>query len=181
MTTPSLAQDHIVEAPHVEVTPEMEAEAEKIIAKYPDGRRSASMPLLYLWQETFGFISNQGIHWVAEKAQVRPVNILEIVTFYPMFRQHAFGKFHITVCRTLSCALAGSYDLRDKLAEKCGIRELDEEGFGISPDGKYSIAFIECLAACGFAPIVQVNDDYFDKKDLDGDGKIDAVLAKYTS
>src|SRR5207237_1298779 len=79
------------------------------IAQYPPERkRSAVLPLLHLWQERFGFISDEGINWIADKLELQPINILELVTFYPMLRQKSAGKTHIRVCRTLSCAMAGS-------------------------------------------------------------------------
>lgn len=161
----------------VEIPADMEAEAAAIIARYPDSRRSASMPLLYLWQERFGHISNQAMHWVASKLGLQPIHVLEIVTFYPMFKQHAVGKFHFRVCRTLSCAMAGSYELRDRLVKRLGIPKLDGHGFGLSPDGKYSIEFVECLAGCGFGPVLMVNDEYYEKID---DAAVDQLLSQYS-
>jgi NADH-quinone oxidoreductase subunit E len=84
-------------------------------------KRSAALPLLHLFQEHFGFISDEAMTWIAQRLELQPINILELVTFYPMFRRQPAGKKHIRVCRTLSCALAGSYDLRDKIAEAAGI------------------------------------------------------------
>ena len=94
---------------------------DEAISHYPVSKRSASMPLLHLWQEQFGCISNEAITWIAEKLDLQPINILELVTFYPMFRRTPVGKKHIRVCRTLSCAMAGSYDLRDAIAKAAGI------------------------------------------------------------
>src|SRR5213595_2210704 len=92
------------------------------IARYPaDRKRSAAMPLLHLWQEEFGFISDEGVSWIAGKLELKPINILELVTFYPMFRRAPAGQRHIRVCRTLSCSMAGSYELRDKIAEAAGV------------------------------------------------------------
>ncbi|MGZ5553345.1 MAG: NADH-quinone oxidoreductase subunit NuoE family protein, partial [Chthoniobacterales bacterium] len=104
------------------VPAELEREMDKAIARYPsDHKRSASMPLMHLWQEHFGFISDDGVQWIARKLGLQPINILELVTFYPMFRQAPLGKKHLRVCRTLSCAMAGSYRLRDQLAAAAGI------------------------------------------------------------
>ena len=73
------------------------------IARYPqEHQRSAAMSLLHLWQEHFGFISDEAVVWIAAKLGLEPINILELVTFYPMFRQKPAGKTHIRVCRTLS-------------------------------------------------------------------------------
>ncbi len=89
---------------------ELKRQVDAAIAQYPPERkRSAALPLLHLWQEHFGFISDEGINWIADKLELQPINILELVTFYPMLRQKSAGKTHIRVCRTLSCAMAGSY------------------------------------------------------------------------
>ncbi len=148
-----------------EVTAELEREMEKAIARYPaDRRRSASMPLLHLWQEHFGFISDHGVCWIAEKLGLQPINILELVTFYPMYRQRPAGTKHIRVCRTLSCAMAGGYQLMESLSAAAGI-ERDHHDTGMhnalamSQDGQYSVEFVECLASCGTAPVCMFDDD----------------------
>ena len=79
------------------------------------------MPLLHLWQEQFGFIGDEGVRWIAAKLELQPINILELVTFYPMFRAKAAGKKHIRVCRTLSCAMAGSYRSDGETCAAAGI------------------------------------------------------------
>src|SRR5882724_12751987 len=138
---------------------------DEAIARYPEKhRRSAAMPLLHLWQEHFGFISDGGVLWIAAKLGLQPINILELVTFYPMFRQKPVGKTHIRVCRTLSCAMAGSYQLMEKLCAATGIdRERQGEGMhnpiSVSADGNYSVEFVECLASCGTAPVCMVNEE----------------------
>jgi len=143
------------------------AKIDEAITHYPVSKRSASLPLLHLWQEHFGFISDAAINWIAEKLELAPINILELVTFYPMFRRVPAGKRHIRVCRTLSCAMAGSYALRDEVAKAAGIdlekwAEHNAGGHGnpvaVSADGRYSIEFVECLASCGTAPVAMVDD-----------------------
>lgn len=125
----------------------------EVIPHYPQ-KRSAALPLLHLVQEDQGYISEEAIEWIAEQLDLQPINILELVTFYPMFRQKPIGKRLIRVCRTLSCALAGSYQVCDSFKKdfKCDLHE-------ISPDGNATIEFVECLAACGSAPVVMVDDD----------------------
>jgi NADH-quinone oxidoreductase subunit F len=141
---------------------------DEAIGRYPpERRRSAAMPLLHLWQAHFGFINDEGINWIAAKLHLQPINILELVTFYPMFRREAAGRTHIRVCRTLSCAMAGSYQLMDNLCAATGIsRPHDKEGMhapvSVSPDGNYSIEFVECLASCGTAPVCMVNDGLYE-------------------
>src|ERR1700704_6531616 len=138
---------------------------DEAIARYPaDRKRSAAMPLLHLWQEEFGFISDEGVSWIAEKLELQPINILELVTFYPMYRQAAPRKTHIRVCRTLSCAMAGSYQVMERACAAAGIvRDHDDNGMhtpiSVSKDGKYSIEFVECLASCGTAAVCMVQDE----------------------
>jgi NADH-quinone oxidoreductase subunit E len=103
------------------VPPDLLAKIDEAITHYPVSKRSASLPLLHLWQEHFGFISDEAISWIAQKLELAPINILELVTFYPMFRRHLAGKRHIRVCRTLSCSMAGSYALKEKIAQAAGI------------------------------------------------------------
>src|SRR4051794_16426832 len=83
--------------------------------------RSAALPLLHLFQEKFGYITDEAMSWIANRLELQPINILELVTFYPMFRRQPAGRRHIRVCRTLSCAMAGSEDLRDRIAAAAGI------------------------------------------------------------
>ena len=134
------------------------------IGRYPpDQKRSASLPLLHLWQEHFGFIGDDAVLWIAAKLGLQPINILELVTFYPMLRQRPAGKTHIRVCRTLSCAMAGSYQLMENL---CAATEIQRNGgpegihnsISVSPDGNYSVEFVECLASCGTAPVCLINE-----------------------
>ncbi len=138
---------------------------DEAIAHYPeDHRRSAAMPLLHLWQEHFGFISDEGVLWIAAKLSLQPIKILELVTFYPMFRQHPVGKTHIRVCRTLSCAMVGSYQLMENLCAATGIErrghaDAMHNPISVSPDGNYSVEFVECLASCGTAPVCMIGEE----------------------
>src|SRR2546423_8930311 len=150
---------------------ELERKMDEAIARYPgDHRRSATMPLLHLWQEHFGFISDEAMLWVAQNLGLQPIDILEVVTFYPMFRQQPAGKTHIRVCRTLSCAMAGSFELMKNVCAKLEIqRQADGEGMhnpiAVSTDGKYSVEFVECLASCGTAPVCMIGEALHEKVD----------------
>ena len=167
---------------------ELLAKIDEAISHYPVSKRSASLPLLHLWQEHFGFISDEATLWIAQKLDLQPINILELVTFYPMFRRVPAGKRHVRVCRTLSCSMAGSYELRDAISKAAGIDikkwqadfyghsngetshapgdHVHNPGHGnpvaVSADGQYSIEFVECLASCGSAPVVMVDDLFKD-------------------
>ncbi|HEY1581567.1 MAG TPA: NADH-quinone oxidoreductase subunit NuoF [Chthoniobacterales bacterium] len=151
------------------VPAELERKMDEAIGHYPaDHKRSASMPLLHLWQEHFGYVSDEAVTWIATKLGLEPINVLELVTFYPMYRQTPAGRKHIRVCRTLSCAMAGAYPLMEKLA---GLTNIDREHQGagmhnpisVSRDGQYSIEFVECLASCGTAPVCMVDDELREK------------------
>lgn len=145
------------------VTPDLAAAADEAISHYPV-KRSATLPLLHLVQHRFGFIAAEAIEWIAGKLDLEPVKVLEVVTFYPGFRQSAPGKYHIRVCRTLSCAMGGSHELMDRLCELTGIDRSQcdphHHPIAVSPCGNFSVEFAECLASCGTAPVCMVNDDF---------------------
>jgi NADH-quinone oxidoreductase subunit E len=144
--------------PAFKVPPVLEAEIDELITHYPV-KRSASLMLLHALQEHFGYLSKEAIEWTAAKLSLQPINIYELVTFYPMFRQSPIGKHHLKVCRTLSCALGGSYKLHEFLCSKLG---LDNHAHGpqTTPDGKFTVEFVECLASCGTAPVMMCNEDF---------------------
>ncbi len=124
---------------------ELESKIDEVITHYPVSKRSAVLPLLHLMQEHFRYIQDDIVQWVAAKLGLEPIQVLEVVTFYPGFRQSAPGKYHIRVCRTLSCAMAGSYELMDSL---CSAAEIDRSHcdhhhpIAVSVDGNYSIEFV---------------------------------------
>lgn len=136
----------------------LEAEIDRVISRYPV-KRSASLMVLHAMQDQFGWISQDAVEWTAAKLELQPINIYELVTFYPMFRQRPAGKYQIKVCRTLSCALAGSYALH---RDFCDRLKLDPRQHGpqTTVDGRFTVEFVECLAACGTAPVLMVNDDF---------------------
>jgi NADH-quinone oxidoreductase subunit E len=152
---------------------------DEAVTHYPVSKRSASLPLLHLWQNHFGFVDDSGINWIANRLELQPINILELVTFYPWFRQQAAGKVCIRVCRTLPCALAGSYEVRDAFCKAAGI-DPNAPPHGHSPpvsaDGKFSVEFVECLASCGSAPVALVNDDLLE--DITPEGTA-VILSQY--
>ncbi|MCB1232109.1 MAG: NAD(P)H-dependent oxidoreductase subunit E [Verrucomicrobiae bacterium] len=161
----------------MDVPAELEKEIDERITHYPVSKRSAVLPVLHALQHHFGYISEEAVEWTAAKLELQPIKVLEVVTFYPGFRQTAPGKYHIRVCRTLSCAMAGSAELMETLCEKA---KIDRSGvthhhpIAVSEDGQFSIEFAECLASCGFGPVCMVNDDFFEKVE-----DADALLDKY--
>lgn len=139
----------------------LETQLDELVTHYPQ-KRSASLMLLHALQEHFGYISRDAVEWTARKLGLQPINIYELVTFYPMFRQEPLGKTHIKVCRTLSCALAGSGELRTHFCQKLGL-DAHKHAAQTTPDGKFTVEFVECLADCGNAPVVLLNEDLLPK------------------
>jgi NADH-quinone oxidoreductase subunit E len=151
----------------------LEAELEELLTHYPH-KRSASIMFLHAIQEHFGYISNEAMEWVAAKLHLQPINIYELVTFYPMFHQEKVGKYHLKVCRTLSCALAGSYKLHNHFCKKLGLNP-KAHGPQTTSDGKYTVEFVECLASCGTAPVLMVNERFHEKV---GEGQAEQILTE---
>ncbi len=149
----------------------LEAELDELTTHYPE-KRSASLMFLHALQEHFGYISQEAIEWTAKKLGLQPINVYELVTFYPMFRQEPLGQTQIKVCRTLSCALAGSGELRNQLCQKLGL-DAHKHVAQTTADGKYTVEFVECLASCGTAPVVMVNEELYEKVEL---GDADRLL-----
>lgn len=162
MTTPAvqLIPNSLREQSDFAVPADLEASIDEVITHYPK-KRSASLMLLHAVQERFGYISRQAVEWIALKLELQPINIYELVTFYPMLQRAPVGKYHLRVCRTLSCALGGSYELQHHFCEKLG---LDPHGHGpqTTKDGKFTVEFVECLASCGTAPVMMCNDSFFE-------------------
>jgi len=138
------------------VPKELEAQLDEIAAHYPE-KRSATLMFLHALQEHFHYISQEAVEWTAKKLNLKPINVYELVTFYPMFRQEPLGTYHIKVCRTLSCALNGSHEIRDLFCRRLGL-DPNVHGPQTTGDGRFTVEFVECLASCGTAPVLMVND-----------------------
>lgn len=150
-------------------SPEVEAEVEAHLAKYPaDKIRSAILPLLFIMQRERGYLDNPGINYVAEKLGVVPTTVWEVATFYSMFYFKPMGKHHIQVCKTLSCKVMGEPAVTAHLTERLGISPGET-----TPDGKFSLSLVECLGSCGTAPMFQIGFDYYE--DLTPE-KVDQIL-----
>ena len=147
-------------APDFKITPELEAEVNELVTHYPQ-KRAASLMVLHAIQDQFGWISQEAVEWTAKKLELQPINVYELVTFYPMLRQQPMGKFQIKVCRTLSCALGGAYELHKHFCEKLGL-DAHAHGPQTTKDGKFTVEFVECLASCGTAPVMMCNDAFYE-------------------
>jgi len=155
------------------------ARIDEVITHYPVSKRSASLPLLHFFQEHFGYITDDAVWWIADKLGLEPINILELVTFYPMFRREPVGRCHIRVCRTLSCAMAGGYELLETFCKHANIKpQVEGQGSHLlkSADGRYSVEFVECLASCGTGPVCMIEDDFYEAVSL---AEVPQLLQKY--
>jgi NADH-quinone oxidoreductase E subunit len=143
-------------------------EIDDIMARYPQ-RRSALLPLLYLAQKEEGYVSEAAMKEIAHILKLTPPQVYETVTFYTMFNLRPIGKFHIQVCKSLMCALVGSDTLLGWLKARLGIAPGET-----TPDRLFTVSTVECLAACGVGPMMQVNDDYYERVTEE---RLDRILA----
>ncbi len=163
----------------IEFSQEGEKQFQKIIARYPDThRRAALLPTLYLAQEEFGHVSIEAMEYVARRLDLPPSKVLQVATFYTMYNKRPVGTYHIQVCKSISCAVMGAYSLLEYLEGKLKVPAGET-----TPDGRFTLWEVECLAACGYAPMLQCNDDYFEHLGQPGDDgswpKVDALLTQW--
>ncbi len=140
-----------------------------MLGRYPD-KRSATLPALHLAQEQEGYLSGETIAALARLLGIVPAELMDTVSFYTMFHTKPRGKYLLQVCQTLSCSLAGADQLVDHLNEKYKIKAGET-----TPDGKFTLLKVECLGSCGTAPVLQINDDYYERLSLP---KVDRILGK---
>ena len=144
------------------------------IPRYPQ-KRSALMTVLHHVQAEQGCLSREAIEWVAQKLGMQPISVLEVVTFFPAYRQEdrKLGRTHVRLCRTLSCALMGAYSVGETLEKELGCR------IGTTrEDGSVTLEYAECLAACGTGPVLLVDDDLFENVTMENLGPVLAEIRK---
>src|SRR5579875_3957858 len=131
--------------------------AKEIIARYPEGKqKSALLPLLHLAQEEFGgWLSTEAMDYVAELLQLKPIEVYEVATFYSMYNLKPVGKYVFEVCQTGPCMLNGSDQIISYIKEKLGINVGET-----TDDGLFTLKTVECLGACGYAPMMQMGKFY---------------------
>lgn len=139
-----------------------------ILARYPV-KRSALIPLLHLAQREEGYVSEGAMKEIARILKLTPPQVYETVTFYTMLNLKPVGKFHIQVCKSLMCALVGSDTLVGWLRMKLGVNPGET-----TADRLFTLSTVECLAACGTGPMMQINDDYYERLTEE---KVDRILA----
>jgi NADH-quinone oxidoreductase E subunit len=136
------------------ISDEVKAQMRAIAARYPQ-LRSAMLPCLHLVQQTEGYITSEGAQAVAEAVGARVDEVESVVSFYSMFTTKPLGAQVIKVCTSVSCYLRGSDKLLARLEERLGVQKGQT-----TPDGRFTVDMIECLAACGMAPVLQVNGEF---------------------
>ncbi|MBI1936960.1 MAG: NAD(P)H-dependent oxidoreductase subunit E [Ignavibacteriales bacterium] len=137
-------------------TEENLARINEVRKKYPTSL-AAVMPVVYIAQDQNGFISSEVMTEIASVLGIDKVNVLSVVTFYTMYHTKQMGKYHVQVCTNVSCMLRGAYDIWDQVKNKLGIQNME-----VSSDGTFSLEEVECMGACGYAPMIAVNEDYYE-------------------
>jgi NADH-quinone oxidoreductase E subunit len=128
------------------------AEYQDILARYPQ-RRAALMPTLWLAQREFGWLSDDVMTYVAELMELPLAWVTSVASFYTMYWKRPPGRWHLQLCRNLPCALRGSLDIQRAIEDRLGIRDGEK-----TADGRFSFEEVECLASCGTAPALQINN-----------------------
>jgi len=140
----------------VEFSPAAKAKFEQILPRYPI-KRAAIMSTLWLAQEEFGWLSHDVLAYVAGLLELSPAFVASVASFYTMYYRQPMGRHHVQVCTNLSCALVGADRIVDCLRRRLGV-----EVGQTTADGRFSLSEAECLGSCGTAPMMQVNDDYWE-------------------
>lgn len=146
---------------------EVEAEIDRHLAKYPL-TRSAILPLMFIVQRERGYLDPAGILYLANRLGLRITDIWEVATFYSMIQTKPVGKYHIQICKTLSCKILGEPKITEHVCRKLGIAPGET-----TADGKFTVSLVECLGSCGTAPMFQLNFDYHENLTPE---KVDQIL-----
>jgi NADH-quinone oxidoreductase subunit E len=163
----------------LEFSESAEKQFQNILSRYPEGhRRAAMLPTLHLAQKEFGYMSVDAMEYVATRLELPPSKVLHVATFYTMYNKSRVGARHVQVCKSISCAVMKAYSLVEYLEGKLGVAAGET-----TPDGKFTLSEVECLAVCGYAPALQCNDDYhihLGQPAEDGSWpKVDALLKEW--
>ena len=146
------------------------SEVERIIGFYPEGKqKSAVIPVLHLAQHEFGgWLSAETMDYVASLLHMKPIEVYEVATFYSMYNLKPVGRYMFEVCHTGPCMLKGSDEIIKYIGEKLGIKPGET-----TPDGMFTLKTVECLAACGYAPMMQMGNNYREHLTKE---KVDAII-----
>ena len=142
-------------------------EFERLLSRYPD-KDAVILPALHLAQKEQGYVSDGAIVHIAELLGTSPARIEGVATFYTMYNRKPVGKYHVQICRNISCSLLGAEHLIGHVSKKLGVKPGET-----TPDGKFTLTKVECLGSCGTAPVMQVNDEYHENLTVES---IDRIL-----
>jgi NADH-quinone oxidoreductase subunit E len=137
-------------------TPERQAELDKLLPRYPS-KEAALLPAMRMAQEEFGYLSNDVIDFLAKLIGLPVARVRAVATFYTMFETRPVGRYHVQVCQNLTCSMMGAEHIVTHLEKRLGIAAGET-----TADKKFSLSRVECLGACGTAPVMQINDDYYE-------------------
>jgi NADH-quinone oxidoreductase subunit E len=152
-------------------SPEIEAEIDWHLAKYPV-MRSAILPLMFIVQRERGYLDPPGVAYLAKRLGLRITDIWEVATFYSMLHTKPIGRYHIQICKTLSCRIMGEPGITEHVCRKLGIKPGET-----TADGKFTVSLVECLGSCGTAPMLQIGFDYHENLTP---AKVDQILDSLT-
>ena len=135
-----------------------EKEFQAVLTRYPT-KQAAIFPTLWMAQREFGFLSPAVMEYVGDLLELSPAYVGGVATFYTMFYKEPMGRCHVQVCTNLSCTLVGANTIVRSLETKLGVKVGES-----TPDKQFSLSEVECLGSCGTAPVVQINDDYYENQ-----------------
>ncbi|CAN5771293.1 NAD(P)H-dependent oxidoreductase subunit E [soil metagenome] len=140
----------------IQFSSEKLSKVQEIIARYPLGKqKSALLPVLHVAQETFGWLSAETMDYVASLLSIEPIEVYEVATFYSMYNLKPVGKHLFEVCQTGPCMVNGCDDIIDYIKQKLGIKVGET-----TADGLFTLKTVECLGACGYAPMMQLGKTF---------------------
>ena len=137
------------------------------LAKYPT-KMAVLLPALWIAQEQNGYLTHPIMDYVAQRLELSPVHVYSVVEFYTMYHTRPVGKYHVQLCRTLSCVLCAGEKIQQHLEEKYGLKVGE-----VTQDGEFSLELVECLGSCGTAPVMRVNDAYLENLTTE---KVDQIM-----
>ena len=161
----------VEETQPVEFSAALIAKFDEIIGRYPEGKqKSALLPMLHETQAELGWLSTSSMEKVAAHLGILPIEVYEVASFYTMYFLKPQGKYMLEVCRTGPCCLVGAEKLMEHIENKLGVKEGE-----VTADGLFSWRGVECLAACGYGPVLQIGPEYTFYENLD-EQKVDALI-----
>lgn len=143
-----------ITVPDLVFTPASEQEFQKTLSRYPN-KAAATLPALWIAQRQWGWLPPEVLEYVAERLELPAARIIGVASFYTMFKLKPTGKYHVQVCRNISCAMWGAERNVERVCKKLGIQPGET-----TKDGLFTVEKVECLAACGIAPVVQLDSAY---------------------